>query len=125
MKSGQEPSSDGAPAAQQAQVLVPQNLTLTEQKGQVAFTENCAVCHGQNALGTEQGPPFVHNIYNPGHHSDESFFLAAQRGVRAHHWPYGDMPPQPQVTASEVAAIIAYVRAVQAANGIITRPHTM
>jgi mono/diheme cytochrome c family protein len=106
-------------------VQVPSELSLTAQKGQAAFNANCAKCHGQNAGGTDQGPPFVHNIYNPGHHGDEAFFVAAKLGVRAHHWSFGNMPPQPQVNASDVAAIVAYVRELQAANGIVTRPHQM
>ena len=100
-------------------------LTLTAQKGEAAFNANCAACHGDNASGSEQGPPLVHNIYNPGHHADGAFFLAAKNGVRAHHWPFGDMPKQPQVSAGEVAAIIAYVRELQAANGIVAQPHNM
>lgn len=57
-------------------------------------------------------------IYEPGHHADGAFFLAAARGVRQHHWSFGDMPAVPDVTPQEVAAIIAYVRALQRANGI-------
>ncbi|HEY9163072.1 MAG TPA: cytochrome c, partial [Magnetovibrio sp.] len=104
---------------------VPAKLSLTAQRGQVAFTDNCAQCHGINAGGTDQGPPFIHDIYNAGHHGDEAFFVAAKIGVRAHHWPYGNMPPQPQVSAGEVAAIVAYVRELQAANGIVARAHQM
>lgn len=106
-------------------VQMPGQLTLTAQKGQRAFAANCASCHGENVGGTDQGPPLIHNIYNPGHHADGSFFLAAKNGVRAHHWPYGNMPPQPQVSAGEIAAIVAFVREVQAANGIVAQPHNM
>ena len=44
--------------------------------------------------------------------------LAVQRGARQHHWNFGDMPPQPQVTPEEIRAIIRFVREVQEANGI-------
>ena len=48
-----------------------------------------------------------------------AFVLAARNGVRAHHWPFGDMPPVGQpLTDGELAAIIAYVRELQRANGI-------
>ncbi len=94
-------------------------------KGKAAFDANCAQCHGKNAAGTDKGPPFVHDIYNPGHHSDEAFFFAAQRGVQRHHWTYGNMPAQPQVSRQEVSAIVRYVRELQEANGIFTRPHNM
>ena len=43
--------------------------------------------------------------------------IAAQNGVRAHHWPYGDMPPQPHVSAGDLKAIVTYIRALQQANG--------
>jgi hypothetical protein len=41
-----------------------------------------------------------------------------QRGVAAHHWRFGDMPPQPQVSAAEREEIIAYVRWLQRDAGI-------
>ena len=94
-------------------------------KGQAAYEENCALCHGTNAAGGETGPPFVHDIYNPGHHSDASFLSAAQRGVPRHHWSFGDMPPQPQMTENQMLAIIRYVRELQVANGILFKPHNM
>jgi mono/diheme cytochrome c family protein len=94
-------------------------------RGKIAFNANCAPCHGTNAAGGDKGPPLVHVIYNPGHHADGSFFLAAKRGVRRHHWRFGDMPPQPQVTDGELAAIVRYVRELQAANGIGNEPHRM
>ncbi len=40
-------------------------------------------------------------------------------GVRAHHWRFGPMPAQPQLTRQEIAAIIRYVRELQEANGIL------
>lgn len=93
--------------------------------GKTFFDATCAACHGLKAAGTDKGPPLVHDIYNPGHHGDGAFFLAAKLGVRQHHWPYGDMPPQRQVTEDQVAAIIQYVRELQVANGIGYRPHSM
>lgn len=105
-------------------VKVPDLSTLA-LGGKTAFEANCAACHGLNAAGTEKGPPLVHDIYNPGHHADGAFFLAAKLGVRQHHWPYGDMPPQHQVTEPQVAAIVQYVRELQVANGIGYRPHRM
>ncbi len=88
-------------------------------QGEALFKANCQACHGVNAAGTKLGPPLIHDIYNPGHHSDKAFYLAAQIGVRAHHWPYGDMPPQPQVKEAEVALIVRFIREMQEANGIV------
>tara|TARA_B100000427_G_scaffold112309_1_gene93130 strand:+ start:2998 stop:3429 length:432 start_codon:yes stop_codon:yes gene_type:complete len=100
-------------------------LSQPAVEGKVAFDATCAQCHGANAAGSDKGPPLVHDIYNPGHHADYAFVLAAQRGVRQHHWPYGDMPPQPQVSEKDLGNIIRYVRELQAANGIQYRPHNM
>ena len=43
---------------------------------------------------------------------------AARRGVRQHHWRFGDMPPQPQVSDAQLAAIVRFIREAQVANGI-------
>ena len=43
---------------------------------------------------------------------------AVARGVRAHHWRFGDMPRVEGLTRGDVAAIVAYVRELQRANGI-------
>lgn len=86
--------------------------------GDSLFAANCASCHGESARGTEQGPPLLHIIYEPSHHSDASFVLAAQRGVAAHHWRFGDMPPQPQVDSASLRKIIDYVRWAQRQVGI-------
>ena len=47
-----------------------------------------------------------------------AFVIAAERGVRAHHWDFGDMPAQPQVGERSIQQIIAFIREVQQANGI-------
>lgn len=105
-------------------VTVPE-LSRVASGGKTAFDANCAQCHGDNAAGSENGPPLVHDIYNPGHHGDAAFHAAAKRGVRQHHWPYGNMPAQPQLTDEEITAIIRYVRELQLANGITYKPHNM
>ena len=86
--------------------------------GKELFEENCATCHGEDLKGTSAGPPFLNDIYEPGHHPDESFYAAVAGGVRAHHWGFGDMPPVPGLSEQDVTAIIAYVRDEQRAAGI-------
>jgi len=110
--------------ASTVQVRVP-TLSATASSGKLAFDANCAVCHGQNAGGTDKGPPFVHDIYNPGHHPDASFEYAVRRGVQQHHWSFGNMPPLPQVSDGQIAQIVRYVRELQQANGIVYRQHQM
>ncbi|WP_026261328.1 c-type cytochrome [Kiloniella laminariae] len=112
------------PTSSKAGLVLPDFSPLAEQ-GEVAFTKNCAQCHGTNALGTPQGPTFIHPVYNPGHHADEAFVRAVLNGVKQHHWPFGDMPAQPQVSKEELQAIIRYVRELQTANGISYEPHQM
>lgn len=87
-------------------------------RGETLYDANCTACHGPKGTGTTQGPPLVHVIYEPGHHADASFHVATQRGVFAHHWRFGNMPPQPQVTPDDVTAIIGYVRWLQRQAGI-------
>lgn len=113
-----------APQAVTVNVRVP-DLSPLAESGKKVFEANCAECHGKNASGTNQGPPLVHEIYNPGHHADQSFLLAAKRGVQSHHWPYGNMPAQPQVSRKDIVAIVKYVRELQVANGITFKPHRM
>ncbi len=98
-------------------VKVPQ-LSAQAAEGQKLFEANCEACHGQNAGGSDVGPPLVHKVYRTSHHADGAFLLATKRGVNAHHWQFGDMPPQPQVEDKDVFAIVRYVRELQQANGI-------
>ena len=81
------------------QVVVPETFSDNARIGQVAFEAKCAVCHGANAAGQDGvAPPLVHKIYEPSHHGDAAFLLAAKNGVRAHHWRFGNMPPVEGVT---------------------------
>ena len=98
-------------------VIVPE-LSSTAQAGRVLFNTHCIACHGENAAGTDKGPPLINDIYRPGHHGDYSFVRAAAIGVRQHHWVFGNMPPLPQVSKDEVKSIVVYVRELQRANGI-------
>lgn len=99
-------------------VRVPR-VTADLKEGENLFNEKCASCHGQNAVGKEGvAPPLVHKIYQPGHHADGAFLIAAKYGARQHHWRFGSMPPVRDISEAEVTRIVAYVRALQRANGI-------
>ena len=111
----QETAAAGVPLVE---VTVPA-LSGEALAGEALFNANCAACHGKNAAGQDGvAPPLVHVIYEPNHHGDAAFHIAAQRGVRAHHWHFGDMPPVEGVSDGEVDKIVAYVRSLQRANGI-------
>jgi len=111
-------AADSTAALPMVDVKVP-TLTGAAIIGETIFNAKCAACHGANAAGQDGvAPPLVHRIYEPGHHGDGAFLLAAQSGVRAHHWQFGNMPPVEGVTQGDVKNIIAYVRALQKENGI-------
>ncbi|MCV6576238.1 MAG: cytochrome c [Cohaesibacter sp.] len=78
----------------------------------------CIQCHGIEARGSSFGPPLVHEIYKPSHHSDQAFVLAALQGVKAHHWDFGDMPPVEGISQTDLAMITAYIRHLQRKAGI-------
>lgn len=99
-------------------VTVPE-LSDLASSGKAIFDQNCATCHGQNAAGVDgAGPPLVHVIYEPGHHSDPAFYLAVERGVHSHHWPFGNMSPVEGVDRADTSLIVTYIRELQRANGI-------
>jgi mono/diheme cytochrome c family protein len=89
------------------------------QLGETKFSAHCAACHGPRAVGTAQGPPLVHKIYEPSHHADVAFQRAALNGVRAHHWDFGNMPKIEGVSPEDVDQIIKYIRWLQRQAGIL------
>lgn len=107
---------DGAPIEQ---VAIPANFSENAQIGQRVFDTKCAACHGANAAGQKGvAPPLVHKIYEPSHHSDMAFIMAAKNGVRAHHWNFGNMPQIEGITDGEVKLVTTYIRELQRENGI-------
>lgn len=98
--------------------LVELQPPLEHARGAELFARHCEECHGPAASGSDQGPPLVHPVYEPSHHGDIAFQMAVQRGVRAHHWRFGDMPPRPEVSIGEADTITAYVRWLQRQVGI-------
>jgi len=115
-------ASSGSDTASSGNALVAvdvPDLSGAALAGEGAFNAKCARCHGTNAAGQDGvAPPLIHKIYEPGHHGDMAFVMAARQGVRQHHWPFGNMPPVEGITDAEIAVITAYIRAVQRANGI-------
>jgi mono/diheme cytochrome c family protein len=93
-------------------------LSARAKQGHEYFKASCAACHGEDGGGTGLGPPLVHKIYEPSHHGDGALLRAVRSGVRQHHWSFGDMAAQPQVTRGQAALIVEFIRDVQAANGI-------
>lgn len=91
-------------------------------RGEELYAQSCASCHGADLRGTDKGPSHLSEVYRPDHHADAAFVLAAKRGVRAHHFDFGDMPPVPGLDDDDLTAIVAYVRSVQEREGF--EPYT-
>jgi len=102
----------------QAMHLPPPDFKGDAVKGEAAFQQYCITCHGSRGQGSDQGPPLIHKTYRPAHHANLSFHFAARDGVKQHHWQFGDMPPQPDVTPEETAHITSYIRREQRQAGI-------
>jgi len=102
-----------------------EGLSENARTGQQVFNQTCASCHGLNAEGSDAGPPLIHSIYNPGHHSNKAFYRAVTQGVAQHHWSFGNMPPQRNIGFSDMTYILAFIREVQVNNGIGTEAHRM
>ncbi len=98
---------------QQVNHLPSDNFIGDAMRGKGLFRQYCLACHGNNALGSDKGPALVDNIYRPAHHADLAFHWAASKGVKQHHWRFGNMPPIPDVTPEQLAHIISFVRLAQ------------
>nr|WP_245706386.1 cytochrome c [Ruegeria marina] len=112
-------ASPPAAGAALVPVTIPDSLSENAKIGMRLFQAKCASCHGDDASGRQGvAPPLIHKIYEPSHHADEAFQRAVSLGVRAHHWPFGDMPSVEGLSRGDVAMIVAYIREIQVANGI-------
>jgi mono/diheme cytochrome c family protein len=115
-----EPSDNAIISADQFNIAV-QDPTLVAE-GEVLYQASCALCHGSDLRGTEIGPSHLSVVYQPGHHSDIAFTLAARNGVRSHHWRFGDMAPVEGLSDADLERITAFVRETQLTNGFEPYP---
>ncbi len=101
--------------------IPPQSSGLVAE-GEPLYQANCASCHGEDLRGTSIGPSHLSIVYEPNHHGDVAFVLAAKNGVQAHHWGFGNMEPVPGLSDEDLAAIVAYVRSIQREEGFEPYP---
>lgn len=87
-------------------------------KGVKLFSEHCSICHGKALEGSTTGPPLLHPFYKESHHSDSAFYRAALKGVTAHHWEFGNMPPVKNMTIEKMDSIIPFIRWYQKEKGL-------
>jgi len=88
-------------------------------RGEVLFTSNCVVCHGEQAMGNPNGPPLVHEMYAADVYTDEEFRTAVNEGAPQRHWDSGEMPSIRGLSDEQIDAIIAYVHEQQREAGLI------
>jgi cytochrome c len=111
--------AEGAEGDPIIEVALPTTISSDAEIGKRAFEAKCAWWHGVNAAGQNGvAPPLVHEIYEPNHHGDMAFVLAAKYGARSHHWPFGDMPPVTGLTDADVKYIARHIRELQKEDGI-------
>ena len=87
------------------------------ERGAEVYAESCASCHGADLRGTDKGPSHLSIVYEPNHHTDDSFRNAIANGAPQHHWSFGDMEPVEGLSDDDVEAVIAFVRAEQERQG--------
>jgi len=111
--------TEGTEAERLARLHLPAtDYVANSTRGAALFRSQCANCHGVNAQGSNNGPPLVSPVYRPDHHANMAFHWAVRDGVRQHHWKFGDMPAQKEITPEEAADIVAWVRLRQREAGI-------
>ncbi len=91
-------------------------------EGEPLYQAACAACHGSDLRGTAVGPPHLSVIYNPEHHGDGAFAVAAVNGVKAHHYGFGNMPPIAGLTEGDFVRILAFIRETQRTEGFVAYP---
>ena len=87
------------------------------ERGAEVYAESCASCHGADLRGTDKGPSHLSIVYEPNHHTDDSFRSAIANGAPQHHSNFGDMEPVEGLSDDDVEAVIAFVRAEQERQG--------
>jgi mono/diheme cytochrome c family protein len=108
----------GSARFSQEAVVTPM-LTGAAQAGAALYGQVCASCHGAALRGTEVGPPLLHPVYAPSPgHGDEIILSAPLNGAKSHHWKFGDMPKPDGVKPGQEKELLAFIRAMQSANGI-------
>jgi mono/diheme cytochrome c family protein len=101
------------------EALTVPSLSPQALAGQQVFGQVCATCHGTALRGSDAGPPLLHPFYAAGMgHGDDIILAAATKGAKAHHWKFGDMPKPDGIAPGQEKDLLAYIRAMQAANGL-------
>ena len=86
----------------------------TVERGHVFFADNCGICHGEDARGTDRGPNLTTGQFKHGS-SDADVFRTITHGVPGTIMPANDLP------ADQVWSIIVFLRStVVASRSVVT-----
>jgi putative heme-binding domain-containing protein len=85
----------------------------TVERGHVFFADNCGICHGFDAQGTDRGPNLTNGQFKHGS-ADADIFRTITHGVPGTIMPANDLP------ADQVWAIIVFLRSTVVAARSVT-----
>jgi putative heme-binding domain-containing protein len=85
----------------------------TVERGHVFFADNCGICHGEDARGTDRGPNLTTGQFKHGS-SDADVFRTITHGVPGTIMPANDLP------ADQVWSIIVFLRSTVVASRSVT-----
>ncbi len=86
------------------------------ERGASTFASGCAQCHGGDLAGTELGPSLLDPVYGPDQLTDAAVVDAIRNGVEQRLWDFGPMAGNPGFSDERIDAVVAFVRAQQAAD---------
>jgi cytochrome c551/c552 len=86
------------------------------ERGEAIYGANCGQCHGTDLGGTDRGPSLLDPVYAPAQLTDAALADAIRNGVEERLWDFGPMPANGAITDEQIDAIVAFVRARQAAG---------
>ncbi len=86
--------------------------------GPDVYEARCASCHGADLGGGALGPSLRSELYGLDRFTDDQIRASISQGVEQVNWDFGPMPMVSGLSAAEVDAVVAHLRAVQAAEGL-------
>ena len=116
--SGLPPAAGDALVRTVTVIKRPRTYSPAAERGIELFRRGCASCHGELGVGAARGPSLMLVMYGQERLSDRALRRAITDGAAERWWTMGDMPPSPGLTASQIDAVIRFLRETQRANGI-------
>jgi mono/diheme cytochrome c family protein len=108
---------DAIPEPPAQPIIVTEKLLAT---GQTLYTQNCSRCHGTDGQGTRRAPALNVQTFFDKVTSDQAMVQIVSSGVPGTAMPaWGD-----RMSASEIEAIVAYVRSWEATAPAVANPQT-